>query len=1079
LSDGKFFTNPYRKPSQTMEKQMTRNLFKKFGFIRIALAASVGIPLFIATSANAQVPPPAPAPEATTERVVVTGSLIPTAEEVTANPVDILTSADIQRSGEATDILQVLTKRDPDFVGVGNLGQTNANIAGGNGSSSVTIRGLPTLVLFENRRFANNATVALGAGEFSDVSIFPTALISRLEVLKDGASAQYGSDAVGGVVNVFLKDDFQGFEAGFRYGTTLEGSTAQRRAYVIAGVGNDTTQVTAAMQYFEQDPLFMRERFYSRLPLGGVTTTFGGVGRDAANWDGTIGHTGRSTFYLIDQLQPPLWPLGSTINSPLDIFAPGSIPVSTKPIDPTSGATVSNGYQQMTPTPPGAYRKSSLAEVTSYDLSQRPTSTQDESSSTAYASFEHKICGDQLVAFGNFLFAHNHSEFDLNAQPLSNGTGVVILGTERAVFDHFDPISGAPIFIFVPEDRGPAAPYSPFQQSIDSNTLTSNARLTAANRYQTNPRRFTNDNDFYRYLGGLKSQITDADHGNWYTEAATYYSNYQLTFVNENLVIASRLNELIAANQGVDANGRGIPVPGTTLDFFALDPINNGARSITPANFNTIFGDNIREIVTYNRAFDWLIRGFPFEIPGGPVGVAAGVEYFVEGFKYQDSLEDFVGSVPIPASNHGRNVFGAFAEVRIPIVGSQQNIPFIYNFELDFSGRYDKYEGISGDSKVPKVMARYQPIKDVTVRGTYSNSFIAPDLFQLFGPNAFGFTPSITLNGETQDQAQLEASTNTRLTPSTAQSWTAGIVYSPHFLPGLTVSADYFWTLQQNIVLFLPSQLILVDVNSKGPASPFYNLITFNNFPGQPGAIAVGGPNSLQGNLAAAFVLDPLLNIGADRVEGWDLNADYNWDIPHWNDMDWGQLELQVRSVVFMGHDRKIFPTDAYFNVSGLIGDEGFGFFPDYKITFLVEHRWKGAVLTLTASYLPEMRNTVGHDPQTEDQGTFDKVQDYITVDGRLQYTFHRAAPEAAVAAPEPKDTKDGKTAMGGKAVAGVETTSCWSVDHWLDGLTVAVGCNNMLDEDPRIVVGGNSSTNLAAYDPFGRFVYFEVSKKF
>src|ERR1700737_1663947 len=119
---------------------------------------------------------PTPTPEATPERLVVTGSLIPTAEEVTANPVDIFTSADIQRSGEATDILQVLEKRDPDFVGVGNIGQTNANIFSINGASAITIRGLPTLVLFENRRFANNATVALGTGEFSDVSMFPTAL---------------------------------------------------------------------------------------------------------------------------------------------------------------------------------------------------------------------------------------------------------------------------------------------------------------------------------------------------------------------------------------------------------------------------------------------------------------------------------------------------------------------------------------------------------------------------------------------------------------------------------------------------------------------------------------------------------------------------------------------------------------------------------------------------------------------------------------------------------------------------------------------------------------------------------------
>ena len=1052
-----------------MKQQMTTNLFKKFGFIRIALAASVGIPLFIATSANAQAPAPPPAaPEATTERVVVTGSLIPTAEEVTANPVDILTSADIQRSGEATDILQVLEKRDPDFVGAGNIGQSNANIESINGASAVTIRGLPTLVLFENRRFANNATVALGTGEFSDVSIFPTALISRLEVLKDGASAQYGSDAVGGVVNIFLKDDFQGFEAGYRYGTTLESSTAQRRAYVIAGVGNDTTQVTAAMQYFEQDPLFMRERFYSRLPLGGVTTTFGGSARDA---------TGR---FLIDNLVPAHWPAGSVYNSPNDFVASGSI------IIPVTG---SNGFQQLAAINPGQgplYRHAIAVdpadglpnEILAYDLSLVPTSTLDESSSTAYASFSHKICGDQLVAFGNFLFAHNHNEQDLNAQPLSNANGVVILGSKRV-----DPNTG----LFVPENRGAPAQFNPFDLSIDPSTAGGQYRLIAANRYQTNPRRFTNDNDFYRYLGGLKSQITDADHGNWYTEAATYYSNYTLTFVNENLVNAAQLNAMIAG-QATDAAGAPIPA----FDFFALQPVGTGPGQVSQAQFNTIFGDNIREIVSYNRAFDWLIRGFPFELPGGPVGVAAGVEYFAEGFKYQDSLETFVGSVPTPASNHGRNTFGAFAEVRIPIVGSQQNVPFIYNLELDFSGRYDSYEGIHETAKTPKVMARYQPIKDVTVRGTFSNSFIAPDLFQLFGPTGTGFTPTLVLNGEVQDQAQLEVLTNPNLAPSTAQSWTAGIVYSPHFVPGLTVSADYFWTLQQGIVTPLPSQVIVIDVNNRGTASPFYNLITFNNFPGQQGAIPVPpGTHQLEGQLISAFVRTDYLNIGAERVEGWDLNADYNWDIPHFADMDWGQLEFQVRSVVFMKHDKKYFPFGfgaTYFNISGLIGDEVFGAFPDYKITFLLEHRWKGATLSLTASYIPEMKNIVGSDPALiqygldpafPNQDALPTVGDYITVDGRLSYTFHRAAPEAAVAAPEPKDAKDGKTAMGGKAVAGVETTSCWSVDHWLDGFTVAVGCNNMLDEDPRIVAGGNSSSNLATYDPFGRFVYFEVSKKF
>src|ERR1022692_3451874 len=129
-----------------MEKQMIRNMFKKSEFIRIAFVASVGLPLFIATSASAQNLPG----EATTTAVVVTGSNIPTAEEVTAEPVDTVTTADIDRSGNS-DVLSVLQKRNPDFVGAGNIGNSNANIASGTtlGGAIISIHGLPTRALLD------------------------------------------------------------------------------------------------------------------------------------------------------------------------------------------------------------------------------------------------------------------------------------------------------------------------------------------------------------------------------------------------------------------------------------------------------------------------------------------------------------------------------------------------------------------------------------------------------------------------------------------------------------------------------------------------------------------------------------------------------------------------------------------------------------------------------------------------------------------------------------------------------------------------------------------------------------------
>src|SRR2546423_7399727 len=152
------------------------------------------------------------------------------------------------------------------------------------------------------------------------------------------------------------------------------------------------------------------------------------------------------------------------------------------------------------------------------------------------------------------------------------------------------------------------------------------------------------------------------------------------------------------------------------------------------------------------------------------------------------------------------------------------NVPGIYNLELGLAGRYDHYEGVSEDAKVPKVALRYQPIPDLTLRSAFSNSVVAPTLFETNGPSGSGFSPTITFNGVVQDQAQVKTGSNPDLVPSTAQAITAGLVYSPKFVPGLTISADYFRTLQQSIVGILGSPLILQSVEALRPGSPYANL---------------------------------------------------------------------------------------------------------------------------------------------------------------------------------------------------------------------------------------------------------------
>lgn len=1010
---------------------MIRHVTKTRGFLRAVLTATIGLPLLVGASLYAQQAGPG---AAEAERVIVTGSNIPTAEEVTASPLDTITTQDLNIASQGSDdILTVLQKRNPDFVGGGNLGSTNANISSGatQGGSFVSLRGLPTLVLFEGRRIVDSSAISAGGFQFTDVSIFPTSLISRIDVLKDGASALYGSEAVGGVINIFMKDDFNGVEVGGRYGFTVESAVQERKGYVIAGVGNDTTHVTVGVQYHEIDPLFARERAYSIPNFGGLTTTYAGVGRDNAG--------GGTNFYL----------LNGGLNSPFD--APGVTPGSIPPPPPDSGTANPGQYALL----PQAYSPATQNQVTAFPLSSLPTSTLGIENTDAYLSLNHQIFGKQLEFFGNFLYANNHNENFLNAQPLGNGTGIVILGSQRV-----DPATGT----LVPENRGAPAAFNPFQESIDGNTLSGNYRLFANNRYQTNPRIFTQNTDFYRILTGLRSEFAKG----WNAEIATYYSKYNINFINDNLVNALQLNAMIA---GTAVDNSGVPIP--ALDFFARNPVGTGPGQVSQSQFATIFGKNFRNEQSYQGVFDAKISGFPLKLPGGDLGVAFGGEYRREGFKVQDSPEIFVGSVPIQEINAGRYIDSFYAEIDVPIIGSPQQIPGIYSLSVDLAGRYDHYEGVDEDAKVPKVTLRYQPIQDVTLRATYSNSFIAPNLFQLDGPTTQGFSPSITLNGHNQDQAQVLAGSNPDLVPSKAESYTAGIVYSPHFVPGLTVSADYFRTLQQQIVGTIGGSTILNSVQNAGPSSPYANLVAFNNFPGQPGARPVTGPGQLDGNLASVFYIDNLVNIGAVRVEGFDFAANYALDL-----RQWGQARFGVQAVLFTLQDAKLTQFSDYYNQSNLDFAEGGGALPDYKINALFGYTFQGASLALNANYIPGLVNANGRTPSLpEDQSLYPRIGDYFTVDGRLAYEFH-AKPVAPPVASYSKDAKDSKEMVAGENQAGTGPAVS-PLDKLIDGLTVAVGCNNIFDRTPPLVDGGNSNTDLSVYDPYGRFVYFEVSKKF
>jgi len=193
------------------------------------------------------------------EKFEVTGSYIPVAGTATAIPVTTLDATAIAATGINSNVLEVLRKAAPQFSGNGNLGNTNANINSGatGGGSQLAFRNTQTLVLINGRRSAYAPILASGGAQFVDVNLFPISAIEKIEILQDGASAIYGTDAVSGVVNIILKSDYKGAELGGVYSfSDNDGKYAERKAWVVAGAGNEKTNVTVSAEWTKIDPLF-------------------------------------------------------------------------------------------------------------------------------------------------------------------------------------------------------------------------------------------------------------------------------------------------------------------------------------------------------------------------------------------------------------------------------------------------------------------------------------------------------------------------------------------------------------------------------------------------------------------------------------------------------------------------------------------------------------------------------------------------------------------------------------------------------------------------------------------------------
>src|SRR6478609_3801007 len=376
---------------RTMNARSARNLLAL-----LALSAGAGVaPLAVAQTAAAS----AEKDTLNLDKIVVTGSYIPAAlDEAKAMPVQVIDSKSIEVTGIKTNVLDLLRKMVPQIQGANNIGVENANISGGstNGGSSVALRNIDTLVLIDGKRVVSSAVAAGGASggatEFVDLNMVPISAVDRIEVLTDGASAIYGTDAVSGVINIIMRKDYQGVGLDFHFTAAPKdtgGNWTSKSVSVVAGAGDAKTHLTFSAEWSQNDPLWQRETSYDNPYYG--TSSYPGVINDAAG-----------KFYrLKDGLNAP--PVGP--NSIADLVAAG-IYVPTASNDVPAG----------------------------FNLALKPTVVNKVDKRIATLAGSHSIT-DSLTLQGSFLYGTTQTNYQLNPQPVTTGSTGLISAGQSAITD--------------------------------------------------------------------------------------------------------------------------------------------------------------------------------------------------------------------------------------------------------------------------------------------------------------------------------------------------------------------------------------------------------------------------------------------------------------------------------------------------------------------------------------------------------------------------------------------------------------------------------------------------------------------
>jgi iron complex outermembrane receptor protein len=878
---------------------------------------------------------------ATLATVVVTGSNLPVAPDEVMVPVTSVDNDEIKGAGVNSNALDLLRKVVPSFAGRSNTGTSNANNNNQNtaGGSQLQLRNLDTLVLVDGLRVATSGINGIGGKNFVDVNQIPISAIDHIEVLTDGASAIYGSDAIGGVVNIILKKDYQGAEVGVRYGAA-SGNYREKSGYFVAGTTLHGIHITLTGSEAKTDPLYQDTRSFTSPLYGRIS-----------NIPGTIGANGRFPGAM----------LAPGLSSPAQ-----DNPTGTLATAPNINSLIANGtYLATTPT----------AVADGFDVSRYQTLLERQDQKGLSLNLSADLLDDnKLTAFGNILYSRTKSFTQwlpirtTVSLPAGSPYNPLTTTFNQAVFGYLPKpqqfINTAEGFRIVAGLRGDITHNWNWEATLDhsDNTL-------------------EQDQFNLIYAPNLARAIAGGYDAQGNVVAGGAYSRVQTGFSNAgSFVIQPALNPLAVAS-GIN--------PASLANLYGTEAIH--AESKLDAFDAKLVG----------KPFELPAGkvGFAVGVEMRRESLSAYTD--PNGRNTGPTAHDWIGGTAADPFSRGRDIDSAYSEVRVPITSPGWSAPGFHDFDLIAAARYEHYSD-AGNSLVPKFGFRWQPFDNqITLRGSFSRAYTAPTLYAMYGPtdtrlvgsgviqSVFGL-PGLGFNGEDGN--------NPRLKPSTAVTRSMGITFTPQALPGLTASLDYSSVDQRGYPGGIGFTNILQSVNQLGAASPFASNLALGNFPGQPGATAFTAPGQVEAYLRSGgdplnlYAIDRFTNLGGLHVRSANMTAEYYFVSDHA-----GTFTFSTNGAMFFKYQFQALPGQQYYNYAGFATNGGTGVqgtIPRFSFYTTADWQYGNWDLTVGNNYISAVTD-IGPGGIVYAQSTTLKrlpVSSYLTWDLRLAYSVDHSA---------------------------------------------------------------------------------------